>query len=101
MLKAWLFGVGILFMLVEFSIWLKQFILPLPIYVLAGAFLAIASNYEKGLIALFRQEDSSSDVLTQTATLIKQTQNLSGRQTNRLEAEQATESLSSDRPEIR
>ncbi|MEY2856922.1 MAG: hypothetical protein RLZZ74_1234, partial [Cyanobacteriota bacterium] len=56
MLKAWLFGVGILFVVVEFSIWLKQFMLPLPIYILAGAFLAIASNYEQGLIALFRQQ---------------------------------------------
>ena len=71
MLKAWLFGVGILFVLAEFSIWLKQFILPLPIYVLAGAFLAIASNYEQGLIALFRQENSTSDILIQTATTIE------------------------------
>ena len=104
MLKAWLFGVGILFVLVEFSIWLKQFILPLPIYLLAGAFLAIASNYEKGLMALFRQEDSSYDVLTQTATLIEQAQNSKERKTNQLEAGQAaaiaetvTKSSSSDR----
>ena len=72
MLKAWLVGVGILFVLAEFGIWLKQFMLPLPMYILAGASLAIASNYEKGLIALFRQPDSgTSDVLTQTATLIE------------------------------
>jgi hypothetical protein len=77
MLKAWLVGVGILFVLAEFSIWLKQFILPLPIYILAGAFLAIASNYEQGLIALFRHPDpSASEVLTQTATLINQTKDL-------------------------
>ena len=57
MIQAWLFGVGILFVLAELGIWLKQFILPLPIYILAGAFLAIASNYEKGIIALFRQPD--------------------------------------------
>jgi hypothetical protein len=77
MLKAWLVGVGILFVLAEFSIWLKQFIMPLPIYILAGAFLAIASNYEQGLIALFRQPDpSTSEVLTQTATLINQTKDL-------------------------
>ena len=44
MIKAWLVSVGILFVLAEFSIWLKQFMLPLPIYVLGGAFLAIASN---------------------------------------------------------
>ena len=75
MFKAWLFGVGILFVLAEFSIWLKQFMLPLPIYILGGAFLAIASNYEKGLMALFRQEEAlSSDILTQTATLLNQAQ---------------------------
>ena len=75
MFKAWLFGVGILFVLAEFSIWLKQFMLPLPIYILGGAFLAIASNYEKGLMALFRQSETSpSDILTQTATLISQAQ---------------------------
>ena len=75
MFKAWLFGVGILFVLAEFSIWLKQFMLPLPIYILGGAFLAIASNYEKGLIALFRQEEAlPSDILSQTATLLNQTQ---------------------------
>lgn len=80
MLKAWLFGVGILFVLAEFSIWLKQFILPLPIYILAGAFLAIASNYEKGLIALFRQEDTTTDPLIQTATLIQEAKALKNQQ---------------------
>jgi hypothetical protein len=77
MLKAWLVGVGILFVLAEFSIWLKQFMLPLPIYILAGAFLAIASNYEQGLIALFRQPASSTaEILTQTATLVNQAKDL-------------------------
>ena len=71
MFRAWLFGVGILFVLAEFSIWLKQFILPLPIYVLAGALLAIASNYERGGISLFRQS-TETNALTQTATLIEQ-----------------------------
>lgn len=84
MFKAWLFGVAILFVLAEFSIWLKQFILPLPIYILAGAFLAIASNYEQGLIALFRQEDAlaASDPLTQTAILIDQAKALQGQETD-------------------
>lgn len=73
MLKAWLFSVGILFVLVEFGIWLKQFILPLPIYILGGAFLAIASNYEQGIIGMFRQQDATTpEVLAQTATLIKE-----------------------------
>ena len=80
MLKAWLFGVGILFVLAEFSIWLKQFILPLPLYILGGAFLAIASNYERGIIALFRQEDLGSDALTQTATSIEQVKSIEGKE---------------------
>ena len=71
-MKAWLIGVGILFVLAEFSIWLKQFMLPLPIYILAGAFLAIASNYEKGIMVMFRQESATDDALYQTATLINQ-----------------------------
>ncbi len=71
-MKAWLIGVGILFVLAEFSIWLKQFIMPLPLYILAGAFLAIASNYEKGIMAMFRQESATDDALYQTATLINQ-----------------------------
>ncbi|MGL5074957.1 MAG: hypothetical protein ACRDBG_03855 [Waterburya sp.] len=82
MLKAWLVGVGILFVLAEFSIWLKQFMLPLPIYILAGAFLAIASNYEHGLVALFRQPDpSTAEVLTQTATLVNQAKELASSST--------------------
>ncbi|MEL6496324.1 MAG: hypothetical protein AAFQ41_14560 [Cyanobacteria bacterium J06623_7] len=84
MLKAWLVGVGILFVLAEFSIWLKQFILPLPLYILGGAFLAIASNYERGIIGLFRQEEANTDALTQTATLIKQVKSLRGEEVSSL-----------------
>ena len=83
MLKAWLFGVGILFVLAEFGIWLKQFILPLPIYVLAGALLAIASNYERGAIALFR-EPADTDALSQTATLIEQVKLIESQDFDRL-----------------
>ena len=64
MIQAWLFGVGILFVLAELGIWLKQFILPLPIYILAGAFLAIASNYERGIIALFRSDVVDAEIVT-------------------------------------
>lgn len=72
-MKAWLIGVGILFVVAEFSIWLEQFILPFPLYVLGGAFLAIASNYEKGIMAMFRHQDKlDTDVLSQTATIINQ-----------------------------
>lgn len=72
-MKAWLVSVAILFVLAEFSLWVRDFMLPLPIYILAGAFLAISSNYEKGIIALFRQQAvSTPDVMTQTATLVNQ-----------------------------
>lgn len=79
MIKAWLIGVGILFVLAEFGIWLKQFMLPLPFYILGGAFLAIASNYEHGIIRMFRQsEPTTPEVLAQTATLIEEAKMLDG-----------------------
>ena len=72
MMKAWLVSVGILFVLVEIFSWLKNFILPFPVYILAGAFVAIASNYDRGIMAIFRQETAqSTDVITQTASLIE------------------------------
>lgn len=48
-----------LFAGVELFQWLKGIILPLPLYVLAGAFLAIASNYGKGLALLFNPGEVS------------------------------------------
>ena len=72
-MKTWLVSVGILFILVEAFSWVKNFILPLPIYIFAGAFIAIASNYDKGIMTLFRQETAeSTDVITQTASLIEE-----------------------------
>ncbi len=72
-MKAWLVSVGILFVLVEIFSWVKNFILPLPVYILAGAFIAIASNYDKGIIAIFRQKTAeSNDIITQTASLIEE-----------------------------
>ncbi|ELR99590.1 hypothetical protein [Gloeocapsa sp. PCC 73106] len=46
-MKIWLITCVLLFVVIELFAWVKQFILPLPLYLLAGAFLAIASNYEK------------------------------------------------------
>ncbi|MGB5593568.1 MAG: hypothetical protein WBM32_17230 [Crocosphaera sp.] len=48
-MRLWISAVFLLFISVQFYQWVKGFILPLPIYVLAGSFLAIASNYEKGI----------------------------------------------------
>lgn len=86
-MKAWLFIVAVLFVLAEFSLWLKNFMLPLPIYVFGGAFLAIASNYEKGIMALFRQQlTSKPEAISETATLVKEPQTIKAEQQSSLPA---------------
>jgi hypothetical protein len=78
-MKAWLVSFALLFVLAEIISWLKNFMLPVPIYILAGAFLAIASNYDRGIMALFRQEDDKSDrVIAQTATLVEENKAIAG-----------------------
>lgn len=72
-MKFWLVAVAALFAGIELFQWLKGFILPLPIYVLGGAFLAIASNYEKGLSSLLAPASNRQKTLCQTATLVEQT----------------------------
>jgi hypothetical protein len=62
----------VLFGAVELFQWLKGVMLPLPIYVLAGAFLAIASNYDRGMGLLFNQAPSAENLMqTQTAVIIE------------------------------
>ncbi len=46
-MKIWMVCFLALFAIAELFDWIKQFNLPLPIYILGGAFLAIASNYDK------------------------------------------------------
>ncbi len=71
-MKGWLVSVAVLFVLAEILLWLKDFILPLPIYLLGGAFLAIASNYDRGMNVLFRHKPSQGlDPVSQTATLVE------------------------------
>lgn len=48
-MKVWIATFAILFALAELYQWAKEFISPVPIFILGGAFLAIASNYEKGI----------------------------------------------------
>jgi len=52
LMRIWIVSFLVLFALVQFYQWAKGFISPLPIYVLGGAFLAIASNYEKGICSV-------------------------------------------------
>lgn len=71
-MRVWLVSVAIAFILAEIYLSIKDFILPLPIYILGGAFLAIASNYDKGIMALFRQESlANQEIIAQNATLVE------------------------------
>ncbi|MBR8831931.1 MAG: hypothetical protein N5P05_002570 [Chroococcopsis gigantea SAG 12.99] len=66
-MKVWLVTVVLLFVALQLFEAIKGFILPLPIYVLAGAFLAIVSNYNKGVDDIFK--NSSHPVISQNATV--------------------------------
>ena len=46
-MRVWVASFLLLFGFAEIYQWLEQFTLPLPVYILGGAFLAIASNYDK------------------------------------------------------
>ncbi|AFZ54613.1 hypothetical protein VKI21_07080 [Cyanobacterium aponinum UTEX 3222] len=48
-MKVWLVSFFILFALTQFIMWLKNFFMPLPLYIFGGAFLAIASNYDQNI----------------------------------------------------
>jgi hypothetical protein len=64
-MKVWVVGCVLLFLLVEFYQWAKGFILPLPLYIFAGALLSIASNYSQDMRNLF----ATNEPVYQTASL--------------------------------
>lgn len=57
-IRVWFICFIALFAASQLFDWVTQFTLPLPIYILGGAFLAVASNYEK-LFGSFLGEYSS------------------------------------------
>jgi hypothetical protein len=63
-MKVWVVGCVLLFLLVEFYQWAKGFILPLPLYIFAGALLSIASNYSQDMSNLLARNEP----VDQTAT---------------------------------
>ena len=70
-MRVWLVSFSLLFVLAEILQWAKGFLLPLPIYLLAGAFLAIASNYDKGIFSSTTSKSANVDkCISQTATLV-------------------------------
>jgi len=46
-MRIWFICFVVLFAASQLFDWVQQFTLPLPIYILGGAFLAVASNYER------------------------------------------------------
>jgi hypothetical protein len=71
-MRVWLACFVLLFALAELFDWLQEFSLPLPIYILGGAFLAVASNYDKIVGSYF--SDSSISTSLQIPQLDESTQ---------------------------
>jgi len=51
-MRFWLVSFILIFAFAQFLLWVKNFFLPLPLYIFGGAFLAIASNYEQNIIKI-------------------------------------------------
>lgn len=66
-MMVWLVCFLLLFAIAELFDWLKAFNLPLPIYIVGGVFLAIASNYDKIIGSYFAHVSGS--ISTQEAQL--------------------------------
>ncbi len=84
-MKVWITTFCVLFFLAQAYAWIKDFILPLPLSILGGAFLAIASNYDKGIFpALMSRSDSTPEnIVSQTATLLDRMGNLEAKSANK------------------
>lgn len=54
-MRVWLACFFLLFALAKLFDWVQELSLPLPIYILGGAFLAVASNYDKIVGSNFSQ----------------------------------------------
>ena len=54
-MKVWFVTCVFLFVLVQLCQWMKGFFSPLPLYLLAGALLSLASNYENIWLTRFSQ----------------------------------------------
>ncbi|MBW4623013.1 MAG: hypothetical protein KME17_27095 [Cyanosarcina radialis HA8281-LM2] len=59
-MKVWISTFVVLFAIAELFQWLKGFTLPMPAYILGGALLAIASNYDRGDSFSFDRSDAES-----------------------------------------
>jgi hypothetical protein len=71
-MRVWLVCVFVLFAIAKFFDWVKEISLPLPIYILGGAFLAVASNYDKIVGGYF--SNVTAEILPQPSQLDASTQ---------------------------
>ncbi|MBV9385837.1 MAG: hypothetical protein JOZ78_05345 [Chroococcidiopsidaceae cyanobacterium CP_BM_ER_R8_30] len=58
-MRIWLTCFGVLFAIAEFCQWVEHLTLPLPVYILGGALLVIASNYNKRIKLPWLDESST------------------------------------------
>jgi hypothetical protein len=87
MVQFWVLVVVVLFIGAQLFQWLQGAILPLPLYVMAGAFLAIASNYDKGMGQLINRGEQAVAILTETTTETMQAELYSPNVTVELESQ--------------
>ncbi|MBK1987149.1 hypothetical protein A0J48_006290 [Sphaerospermopsis aphanizomenoides BCCUSP55] len=83
-MRVWLVCFFVLFALAQFFDWVKEVSLPLPVYILGGAFLAVASNYDKivgsylsNVTAEIVPEPTQLDAATQSTPVLSTTMPLS------------------------
>jgi hypothetical protein len=77
-MRVWITSCLVLFGMVQIYHWMKHFTLPLPMFILGGALLAIASNYGKHAGWSFQQQPTESDdnrLKTPTASGLTNTSN--------------------------
>ena len=60
-MRLWIFSFLVLLGMVELYQWLKDFTVPLPVFIAGGALLAIASNYGKYPGWSFGQQSDESE----------------------------------------
>lgn len=72
-MAVWFACFFLLFAIAEFFDWAKGLNLPLPIYILGGAFLAVASNYNKLMGSYFSETPNLIRDIIPTQAELKQT----------------------------
>jgi len=88
-MRVWIFSFLVLLGMVELYQWMKDFTIPLPVFIVGGALLAIASNYSKYVSWSFGQPPEQSEANNHLPTADN------GSQTNPPNQEQLKQSTSS------